>query len=144
MDAWYDVEAMLKELLDWLETERIMLKMWWLHKTRCSEFERTRQWFNIGKDIEPPDAYAELMSFVRQTVALSPRPCGAGAYTLVLAAVWPENERQDRWETAFLYEERESAYAQLASRIQTWALPPLAMMVGVLPYGALGLAASGG
>jgi hypothetical protein len=126
----------------WLEVTAVQMRMLWQYRTRPSDYLRTRQWFNIGRDILPADAYTQVQHFVQETVALSPRPYGKGAYGLVVAAIWPDSDQGDRWETTFTYQERRSAYEQLAARIAGWPSPPLAVMVGILPYGSLALAAA--
>lgn len=113
----------------------LQLLMWLRY--RSGRYELTRQWHNIGCDTEPKLAYASIKSFVQETVAISPRPCGQGSFGLVLAAIWPEPDREDRWEITFDYIQRQSIYVQLCDRMQGWEPHPQAIMVGILPYGAL-------
>lgn len=113
----------------------LQLTMWLRY--RSGRYELTQQWHNIGCDTEPKLAYAGVKSFVQETVAVSPRPYGQGSFGLVLAAIWPEPGREDRMEITFDYAGRQSAYVQICDRMQSWDPHPLAIMVGVLPYGAL-------
>jgi hypothetical protein len=131
---------MLKRFLHWLDVTRMEWRMRRLYEARPLDFVRTRQWFDVGREISPAEAYDQLTCFVREVVASSRRPYGKGAYGFVLAAIW-EGERDDRWETTFTYEGRKAFFSQLAARLEGWSLPPLAVMVGVLLYGDLALAA---
>jgi hypothetical protein len=133
--------GLIRRFAHWLEVARVERQMRRRYKARPDDYARTRQWFNVGRDVAPADAYEQLLQFVRQTVALSPRPYGEGAYGLVLAAIWQGAGKDDRWETTFTYAERQAVYEQVTSKMANWSPPPLAMMVGVLPYGALAPAA---
>lgn len=115
------------------------VRMWW--RSRSGQYAVTRQWFNIGRDIAPEQAYDEVKRFVSHTVNLSPRPYGHGIYDLALAAVWPgedDDYRSDRWQPpSFTYQERQAVFERLAEHMVAWEPPPLAIMVAVLPYGSL-------
>lgn len=110
---------------------------------RSGRYELTRQWYNLDHERDPAELYSEVLRFVQRAVNLSPRPYGHGAYGLVLAAIWSvedDDAPADRWQPEeFTFQERQAVFDGLRERMGSWSPPPVAIMVGVLPYGALAL-----
>lgn len=117
-----------------------MLRAWLRYQRDQHKYKVSRQWLDIGVQKTPEQVYSELQAFVKEVVGFSPRPYGHGAYGVILGAMWPPEEKPskiDRWQVTFTYQDRQDFYRQLAERLAGWPEPPLALMVVILPYGAV-------
>lgn len=115
------------------------LQAWLRYLWHRHNYTKSRQWLDIGAAKSPEQVYAELQAFVKDVVGLSPRPYGHGAFGLVLGAMWGPEEQPttDRWQVTFTYQNRQDIYQQLTERLAGWSEPPLAVMVVIMPYGAV-------
>lgn len=129
----------IAKFIEWLDITITERRMWWRFITNQKKYEKSKMWIGEGERQLTSQVYGQVLQFVRQTVNLSPRPYGKGSYSLKIAAVWEEEEKDlvDTWQTEFLYQGREAIYTQLRERMENWRRPPDAIMAGVLPYGSL-------